>query len=95
MVQLILLSPYIVQYLCSMVRTMDRNGQWLNRKRETLRLALGIQRLHALCKTWKPYSSHKYLIPLLAECVPLDVALMFRFIHIYRTVALSDNMIVN
>ena len=27
------------------------------------------------------------LIPLIAECVPLDVALVFRFIKFYRTVA--------
>ena len=29
------------------------------------------------------------------ECVPLDVVLVFRFIKFYRTVALSDNMVVN
>ena len=37
---------------------------------------------------------HRDLIPLIAECVPLDVALVFRFINFYRTVALSDNMVV-
>ena len=43
-------------------------------------------------KVWNlPYGSHTDLIPLIAECVPLDVALVFRF---YRTVALSDNMVV-
>ena len=35
------------------------------------------------------------LIPLIAECIPLDVALVYSFIMFYRTVALSDNMVVN
>ena len=35
------------------------------------------------------------LVPLIAECVPLDVALVFRLIKFYRIVALSDNMVVN
>ena len=35
------------------------------------------------------------LVPLIAECVPLDVALVFRFMKFYRIVALSDNMVVN
>ena len=39
--------------------------------------------------------THRYLIPLIAECMPLDVALAYRFIKFYRTVALSDNMVVN
>ena len=52
-----------------------------------------IQWLNDLHKVWKlPYGSYRDLIPLIAECVPLDVALVFRF---YRTVALSDNMVVN
>ena len=47
-------------------------------------------------EVWKlPYGSHTDLIPLIGECVPLDVALVFRFIKFYRTVALSDNMVVN
>ena len=55
-----------------------------------------IQWRNALLKVWKlPYASHRDLVPLIAECVPLDVALVFRFIKFYRTVALSDNMVVN
>ena len=55
-----------------------------------------IQWHNVLCKVWKlPYGSHRDLIPLFAECVPLDVALVFSFIKFYRTVALSDNMVVN
>ena len=51
---------------------------------------------NALGKVWKlPYASHRDLVPLIAECVPLDVALVFRFMKFYRTVALSDNMSVN
>ena len=47
-------------------------------------------------KVWKlPNGSHGDLLPLIAECVPLYVALVFRFIKFYRTVALSDNMVVN
>ena len=38
---------------------------------------------------------HRDLIPLIAECIPLDVALVFMFIKFYRTVTLSDNMVVN
>ena len=41
------------------------------------------------------YGSHTDLIPLIAECIPLDVALVHRFIPFYRIVALSDNMVVN
>ena len=41
------------------------------------------------------YHSHRDLVLLIAECVPLDVALVFRFIKFYRTVALSDNMVFN
>ena len=49
-----------------------------------------------LHKVWKlPYGSHRDLIPLIAKCVPLDVALVYRFIKFYRTVALSDNTVVN
>ena len=54
-----------------------------------------------MCIEWrnalrkKPYGSHRDLIPLIAECVPLDVALMFRFIKLYRAKTLSDNMVVN
>ena len=49
----------------------------------------------ALHKVWKlPYGLHRDLIPLIAECIPLDVALVYRFITFYRTVALSDNMVV-
>ena len=45
---------------------------------------------------WKlPYDSHRDLLPLIAECVHLDVALVFRFIKFYITVTLSDNMVVN
>ena len=29
------------------------------------------------------------------ECIPLDTALVYRFIKFYRTVALSDNTVVN
>ena len=51
---------------------------------------------NALWKVWKLLcGSHRYLIPLIAECVPLDVALVFMFIKVYRTAALSDNMVVN
>ena len=36
---------------------------------------------NALRKVWNlPYGSHFDLIPLIAECVPLDVALVFRYI---------------
>ena len=53
-------------------------------------------RRNALRKVWKlPYASHRDLVPLIAECVPIDVALVFRFMKFYRTVSLSDNMIVN
>ena len=52
--------------------------------------------LNALRKVRKlPYGSHRDLIPLIADCVPLDVALVFRLIKFYRTVALSGNMVVN
>ena len=45
-------------------------------------------------KVWKlPYGSQRDLIPLIAECIPLDDALVYRFIN--RTVTLSDNMVVN
>ena len=55
-----------------------------------------IQWRDALHKTWKlPNGSHTDLIPLIAECVPLDVALFYRFIKFYRTVALSHNIVVN
>ena len=57
-----------------------------------------IQWRNALHKVWTlPYGSNINLIPLIAECAPLDVALVFRFIKFYRTVALSDNniMVVN
>ena len=57
-----------------------------------------IQWCNALRKVWKlPYDSHRHLIPLIliAECIPLDVALVYRFIQFYRTVALSDNTFVN
>ena len=54
-----------------------------------------IQWRNALRKVWKlPYGSHGVLISLLAECIPLDVALVYRFIMFYRTVALSDNMVI-
>ena len=57
---------------------------------------MSIQWRNALRKVWKlPYGSHTDLVPLTAECVPLDVALVFRFIKFYRTVALSDNMVAN
>ena len=43
-------------------------------------------------KVWKlPYGSHRDLIPLIA----LDAALVYRCIKFYRTVALSDNMVIN
>ena len=46
-------------------------------------------------KAWKlPYGSHRDLIPLIVECVPLNIALVFRFIKFHRTVALSHNMVV-
>ena len=55
-----------------------------------------IQWRNALCKVWEqPYSSHRDLIKLFAECVTLDVVLVCRFIKFYRTVALSDNTVVN
>ena len=55
-----------------------------------------IQWRNALRKVWKqPCGSHRYLVPLIAECVLLCVALVFRFIKFYRTVAFSDNMVVN
>ena len=55
-----------------------------------------IQWRNSLRKVWKlPYGSHRDLIPLIVECIPLDVALVFMFIKFYRTVALSDNMVVN
>ena len=41
------------------------------------------------------YGSHRDLIPLIAESKPLDVALVYKFIKFYKTVALSDNMVVN
>ena len=48
-----------------------------------------IQWRNALRKVWKlPYGSHRDFITLIAECVTLDVALVFRFIKIYRTVNL-------
>ena len=51
---------------------------------------------NALPKVWKlPCGSHIYLILLIAECIPLDVAVVFRFIQFYKTIALSDNMVVN
>ena len=57
---------------------------------------MSIQWLNALRKLWKlPYISHRYLIPLIAECVPLDVALVFNFLKFYVPGALSDNMVVN
>ena len=55
-----------------------------------------IQWHNALRKVWKlPYGSHRDLIPLIAECIHLDVALVYRFIKVNRTVALSGNMVVN
>ena len=49
-----------------------------------------------LCARYGSYAMvRRDLIPLIAECVPLDVALVFRFIQFYRTAALSDNMVVN
>ena len=51
---------------------------------------------NALHKVWElPYGSHRNVIPMIAECVPLDVDLVFRFIQFYRIVALSDNMVFN
>ena len=51
---------------------------------------------NALRKVWKlPCGSHRDVIPLIAECVPLDVALVFTLIKFYRTVALSDNIVDN
>ena len=51
---------------------------------------------NALHKVWKlPYGLHRDLIQLIAECTPFDVALVYRFVKFYRTVALSDNMVVN
>ena len=51
---------------------------------------------NSLRKVWKlPYCSHRDLIPLIPECISLDVTLVYRFIKFYRTVALSDNMVVN
>ena len=51
---------------------------------------------NALRKVWKVQnSSHRDFIPLIAEYIPLDVALVYRFMTFYRTVALSDNMVVN
>ena len=41
------------------------------------------------------HGSHRDLVPLIAECIPSVVALVYRFIMFYRTVALSDNMVVN
>ena len=40
------------------------------------------------------YCSHRDLIPLIAECVPMDLALVFIFIKLYRTVTLSHNIVV-
>ena len=55
-----------------------------------------IQWRNALSKIWKlPYGLHRYLIPFIAECIPLGVALVYRFIKFYRTVALSDNIVIN
>ena len=55
-----------------------------------------IQWRNALRKVWKlPYDSHRDVIPLITQCVPIDVALVYGFITFYRTVALSDNMVVN
>ena len=49
-----------------------------------------------LCARYGSYAMvRRDLIPLIAECVPLDVDLVFRSIKVYRTVALSDNMVVN
>ena len=57
---------------------------------------MSIQWRNALRKVWKLlYCSHRDLIPLTAECEPLDVVLVFRFIKFYRTVVLSDNMVVD
>ena len=54
----------------------------------------GIQWRNALCKVWKLRDgSQRFSI--IAECVPLDVALVFRFIKFYRTAALSDNTVAN
>ena len=40
-----------------------------------------------LCTKYGSYHMvRRHLIPLIAECTPLDVALVFRFIKFYRTV---------
>ena len=54
-----------------------------------------IQWRNALRKIWKlPYGSHRDLIPLIAECIPLDVVLAFRYVKFYRKLDLPDNMVV-
>ena len=55
-----------------------------------------IQWHNALCKVWNGSHMEWFdLIPLIAECIPLDVAMVYRFIKFYRIVALSDNMAFN
>ena len=80
-----------------MILTVGSSGVYLRQLNYThLINKMCIQWRNALRKVWKlPYASHRDLVPLIAECVPLDVALVFRFIKFYRTVALSDNMDVN
>ena len=46
-----------------------------------------VHKLHWFVKT--------NVIPLIAECVPIDVALIFRLIKFHRSVAFSDNTVVN
>ena len=47
-------------------------------------------------KIWKlPHDSHSDLVPLVAECTPLDIALDIRFITFYRNVISSNNTVVN
>ena len=54
-----------------------------------------IQWRNTLRKAWKlPYGSHRDLIPLNTECIPLDVALVYSLIKFYRTVPFSDNSII-
>ena len=54
-----------------------------------------VQWRNALRKIWNlPRQSHSDLIPLIADCVPLDLALVFRFLKFYRTVVQSKNVVI-
>ena len=51
---------------------------------------------NAMRKIWKlPHDSHSDLVPLVAECTPLDIALDIRFITFYRNVISLNNTVVN